>query len=64
MGKEKKERADILLLKQSLCDNIESAKRLIMAGKVRIGNDRVIQKPSEIIPINTKLILKGINQQI
>lgn len=40
----KLERADVLLVEKGLCDSREQAKRLILAGEVRIG-DRVIDKP-------------------
>ena len=50
-----KTRADILLAEQGLCESREQAKRLILAGKVRIGTDRVIQKASEMLDGGTVL---------
>jgi len=40
----KLERVDVLLVEKGLCESREQAKRLILAGEVRIG-DRVIDKP-------------------
>ena len=42
----KLERADVLLVEKGLCDSREQAKRLILAGEVRIG-DRVVDKPGQ-----------------
>ena len=50
-----KTRADILLAEQGLCESREQAKRLILAGKVRVGTDRVIQKASEMLDAGTVL---------
>ncbi len=50
-----KTRADILLAEQGLCESREQAKRLILAGKVRVGTDRVIQKASEMLDAGTEL---------
>lgn len=47
MKKQKKERADVLLVQRELCESREKARRLILAGKVRIGSDHVIRKPSD-----------------
>ncbi len=57
MAKQKKSRVDILLLKNSLCDSIEEARKKIMAGLVRIGNDFVIQKPSDMFSEKTVFTL-------
>ncbi|NOY80191.1 MAG: TlyA family RNA methyltransferase [Kiritimatiellaeota bacterium] len=43
-------RADTLLLRQGLCADRETALRLIMAGAVRVGTDKVIRKPGELLP--------------
>jgi 23S rRNA (cytidine1920-2'-O)/16S rRNA (cytidine1409-2'-O)-methyltransferase len=51
--KKKSLRADMLLLKQGLCESREDAKKLILAGSVRIGSDRVIKKASETFPEDT-----------
>jgi len=42
----KLERADVLLVEKGLCESREQAKRLILAGEVRIG-DRVVDKPGQ-----------------
>lgn len=47
MVKLKKERADVLLMKLNLCESREKARKLILAGKVRIGRDHVVRKPSD-----------------
>lgn len=53
----KNERADALLVARGLCDSREQAKRLILAGEVRVG-DRLIDKPSAKIPIDAPLAIK------
>jgi 23S rRNA (cytidine1920-2'-O)/16S rRNA (cytidine1409-2'-O)-methyltransferase len=50
-----KERVDILLVKNGLCQSRTEAQRLVMAGQVRIGTDHVIRKPSETVPEDTVL---------
>ncbi len=42
------ERADALLVEQGLCDSREQAKRLIMAGEVLCGTERVAKPSSRI----------------
>lgn len=42
----KLERVDVLLVEKGLCESREQAKRLVLAGEVRIG-DRVIDKPGQ-----------------
>ncbi|MFT6499576.1 MAG: 23S rRNA (cytidine1920-2'-O)/16S rRNA (cytidine1409-2'-O)-methyltransferase, partial [Akkermansiaceae bacterium] len=41
-----KQRVDSLLVTRGLCDSREQAKRLIMAGEVMTGTER-ISKPSQ-----------------
>ncbi|MCM8530619.1 MAG: TlyA family RNA methyltransferase [Lentisphaeraceae bacterium] len=53
----KKFRADELLVERALCESIEEARKYIMAGQVRGGNDRVIQKASEMLPLEQALFL-------
>ena len=53
----KKFRADELLVERALCESIEEARKYIMAGQVRGGNDRVIQKSSEMLPLEQPLFL-------
>jgi len=50
-----KHRADSLLVQRGLCADIQTARRLIMAGAVRIGPDRVVSKPAEAFPDSTVL---------
>ena len=50
----KSERADALLVTLGLCDSREQAKRLILAGEVRLG-DRTIDKPSLKLPLDAAL---------
>ena len=57
-NKIKKERADILLFSSGQCESRERAKILIMAGKVRIGKDFVIKKPSDKFFVNTQFTIK------
>lgn len=54
----KKERVDILLVKQQLAETREKAKRAIMAGIVYNGEERV-DKPGEKISIDNHLQIKG-----
>jgi 23S rRNA (cytidine1920-2'-O)/16S rRNA (cytidine1409-2'-O)-methyltransferase len=49
-----KKRVDILLTEKGLCESREKAQRLILAGKVRIGSDRMIMKSSEKFPEDTE----------
>jgi len=49
-----KKRVDILLTERGLCESREKAQRLILAGKVRIGSDRMIMKSSEKYPEDTE----------
>ncbi len=51
----KHERADILLLNGGLAESREEAKKLIMAGKVRLGSDRLVNKASESFPVDSVL---------
>ena len=57
MKKQKKNRVDILLLKSGLCDTIEEARKKVMAGLVRIGNDFVIMNSSEMFYENTVFVV-------
>ncbi len=54
----KKERLDNLVVKQGLADDIDQARRIIMAGEIRTG-DRLWDKAGEKIPLNTILELKS-----
>jgi 23S rRNA (cytidine1920-2'-O)/16S rRNA (cytidine1409-2'-O)-methyltransferase len=48
------ERADALLVIRGLCESREQAKRLIMAGEVMCGTERVA-KPSSKVPVDAPL---------
>lgn len=50
----KSERADVLLVARGLCDSREQAKRLIMAGEVMCGTERVA-KPSAKVATDADL---------
>lgn len=50
----KTERADALLVSRGLCESREQAKRLILAGEVRCG-DQVVPKPSAKLPLDAPL---------
>ncbi len=55
----KKIRADQLLVEKGICESREKAKRLIMAGLVvKEKNQELIKKPGELIEKDEKLILK------
>jgi 23S rRNA (cytidine1920-2'-O)/16S rRNA (cytidine1409-2'-O)-methyltransferase len=49
-----KKRVDVLLTEKGICESREKARRLILAGKVRIGSDRMIMKSSEKYPEETE----------
>ena len=51
----KKERADRLICELKLCESREQAKKMIMAGQVRIGSDHVVGKCSEMVPVDAEL---------
>jgi 23S rRNA (cytidine1920-2'-O)/16S rRNA (cytidine1409-2'-O)-methyltransferase len=58
MEKKKKERADILLAVSGLCESRELAKKLIMAGKVKVGTDHLVRKPSDKFTTDTVFNIK------
>jgi len=51
----KKERADILLVKKGLAESREEAKKIILAGKLRINKDHIVRKASEMLSPNSEL---------
>lgn len=55
----KKERVDVLVFNQGLCETREKAKRSVMAGLVYDQNNQRMDKPGEKIPEDTQLHLKG-----
>lgn len=58
MKKPEKARIDELTVIQELAEDIEEARRLIMAGEIRSG-DRVWEKAGEKVPATTQLQRKG-----
>lgn len=54
----KKQRLDELVVQQELAEDLDKARRLIMAGEIRTG-DRVWDKAGEKIPIDIQLELKS-----
>ena len=57
MAERSSERADALLVERGLCDSREQAKRLIMAGEVLCGTERVA-KPSSRIRVDADLSVR------
>lgn len=57
-----KNRADILVFNQNIANSREKAKRLIMAGKIYVGEEKVY-KPGDMFPIDTIFILRGENDR-
>lgn len=55
----KKERVDVLLVKQGLFDTREQAKRAVMAGEILGENEERLDKPGEKIDPTVKLHFKG-----
>ncbi len=48
MAKAKRSRLDVFLVEQGICSSREQAKRAVMAGEVRIG-DQVASKSSVLV---------------
>ncbi len=48
------ERVDVILLEQGISDSLDASKKLIMAGLVRIGSDRLVKNSSEKFPLDTE----------
>lgn len=55
----KKERVDVLLVKQGLFESREQAKRSVMAGEILGKNNERLDKPGQKIPVETTLHMKG-----
>ncbi len=62
--KVKKLRVDELVVKQGLIENIETARRMIMAGEVRLSENHVLSKASEMLPETTQPFLKARNPYV
>ena len=54
----KRERIDKLLVDRGAVDSRERARRLVMAGAVRVG-DRVVDKPGTLVPIDAAIVVTG-----
>ena len=54
----KKIRADELLVLQKLAESRSKAQAYILAGQVRLGEDK-IQKSSQLLPSDAQLVLKN-----
>jgi 23S rRNA (cytidine1920-2'-O)/16S rRNA (cytidine1409-2'-O)-methyltransferase len=59
-----KKRADVLLFESGLCDSRELARKLVMEGRVRIGSDHVVRKPSEQYSSDTIFSLPGVDAYV
>lgn len=58
-----KQRADQLVHEQGLAESRELAKRLIMAGKVSVGDPPVaVDKPGHPYPVGTRFTLTGVER--
>jgi len=55
-------RADLLLAERGLCESREQARRLILAGKVRIGADRLVAKAAELLAPDVELSVAAVPQ--
>lgn len=53
-------RADILLVERGLCESREQARRLILEGKVRLGKDHLIRKPSDMLDESVSLFIDSV----
>ncbi len=51
----KKRRVDELLVERALAEDIDEARRLVMAGKVRTGPDSVVGRASDLLSEDTPL---------
>jgi 23S rRNA (cytidine1920-2'-O)/16S rRNA (cytidine1409-2'-O)-methyltransferase len=53
----RRRRADTLLTEQGLVASREEARTMILAGRVRVGADQVVQNPSELWDEQTRFVL-------
>lgn len=60
----KKIRADLLLIKQFPEKTLDEAKKLILAGLVRSGEDYVIKNSSEMVSVDTNLRIDESHQYV
>ena len=54
----RKERLDLLMMERGLADSLEQAQRLIMAGRVTVG-DRLVDKPGMQVPVADQVTVRG-----
>lgn len=52
-----KQRLDLLLVEQNLCESRQLAQRLIRAGEVKV-NEQVIDKPGTPVPVDAAIVLR------
>ena len=57
MAKVAKQRLDLLLVEQNLCESRQVAQRLIRAGEVKV-NDCVVDKPGTTVAIEAAIVLR------
>jgi len=55
--KRRRQRADVLLVQRGVCETREKARRLIMAGAVRMGRDTLVGKPGQMLDENVDLLV-------
>ncbi|MGP4115822.1 TlyA family RNA methyltransferase [Levilactobacillus zymae] len=55
----KKKRVADLLVEQGLYENLDDAKRAVMAGEILGNNEERLDKPGSLVPIDTELHRKG-----
>ncbi len=48
----------MLLFRNGLAESRERARRMVMEGKVRTGSDRLVAKPSDLLPEDTVFIVE------
>ena len=63
MRKRSKKRLDVLLVERGLVKSREKARRLVMAGKVRVG-DRVVTKPGTFVVPDAPLTVKELPRYV
>jgi 23S rRNA (cytidine1920-2'-O)/16S rRNA (cytidine1409-2'-O)-methyltransferase len=58
MSRKEKIRLDLLLVQRGLVESREKAKRMIMAGLVKV-NSRISDKPGHLIPVSSEISLEN-----
>ena len=59
----RKQRIDLLLVERGLVESRERARRLIMAGEVRVGTD-VIDKAGSLVAVAAEIVLRAQPQYV